>query len=53
MIDYYQRVLNNNEGRSEALRQVQLTMLGSKKYNHPYYWAAFIPSGDGRPIVDS
>ncbi len=53
MIDYYQRVLDNNEGRSEALRKAQLTMLGSNKYNHPYYWAAFIPSGDWNPIVDS
>ena len=57
MIAYYQKVLGKQgkqEGRSEALRQTQLEMLrGDKyqnKYQHPYYWAAFIPSGDWRPM---
>jgi CHAT domain-containing protein len=45
MVNYYQR-LKNNVGRSEALRQTQLEMLRSQNYQHPYYWAAFIPSGD-------
>jgi len=52
MVDYYKGVLRN-EGRSEALRQTQLKMLRGelgKDYQHPYYWAAFIPSGDWRPI---
>ncbi|NEQ39671.1 MAG: tetratricopeptide repeat protein [Okeania sp. SIO3I5] len=50
MIDYYQRVLNNQEGRSEALRQVQLGMLGDRIYQHPYYWASFLPSGEWEGI---
>lgn len=45
MVSYYRRLLNN-EGRSEALRQIQLEMLRNSKYQHPYFWAAFIPSGD-------
>ena len=45
MVSYYRRLLNN-EGRSEALREIQLEMLRGNKYQHPYYWAAFIPSGD-------
>ncbi len=49
-IAYYERVLNNQEGRSEALRQVQLGMLGDRIYQHPYYWASFVPSGDWRGI---
>ncbi len=49
MVKYYNRLLNN-QGRSEALRQTQLEMLKSENYQHPYYWAAFIPSGDWRPI---
>ncbi|NJO21574.1 MAG: CHAT domain-containing protein, partial [Spirulinaceae cyanobacterium RM2_2_10] len=49
MVDYYQRLLAGT-GRSEALRQVQLTMLNSEEYAHPFYWAAFIPSGDWRPL---
>ncbi|MDJ0519302.1 MAG: tetratricopeptide repeat protein [Trichodesmium sp. MO_231.B1] len=50
MIDYYERVLNKQEpeGRSEALRQVQLGMLENWIYKHPYYWASFVPSGDWR-----
>jgi len=48
MVNYYQRLLKG-EGRSEALRQTQLEMLQSQTLNHPYYWAAFIPSGDWTP----
>jgi CHAT domain-containing protein len=51
MIHYYQR-LQANQGRSAALHQTQLDMLHSQNYSHPYYWAAFIPSGDWRPIGD-
>jgi CHAT domain-containing protein/Tfp pilus assembly protein PilF len=57
MTAYYTR-LQAGEGRTEALRQVQLAMLrGELKptqdgadYRHPYYWAAFIPSGDWRSM---
>jgi CHAT domain-containing protein/lipopolysaccharide biosynthesis regulator YciM len=49
MVDYYQR-LKNNLGRSEALRQTQLEMLKNPESQHPYYWAAFIPSGDWTPM---
>jgi CHAT domain-containing protein len=49
MIKYYTR-LKNGEGRSIALHKAQREMLKSEKYSHPYYWAAFIPSGDWRPL---
>lgn len=77
MVAYYTR-LQQGESRTEALRQVQLTMLQGKltpspkttsdkqkskretgemvgevktrDYRHPYYWAAFIPSGDWRSL---
>jgi CHAT domain-containing protein/Flp pilus assembly protein TadD len=45
MIKYYQRLLQN-QGRSEAWRQTQLEMLNSQDYQHPYFWAAFVPVGD-------
>lgn len=45
MTDYYGR-LQKNVGRSAALRQTQLEMLNSAQYQRPYYWAAFIPSGE-------
>ncbi len=49
MVKYYQRLLNK-EGRGQALRQTQLEMVNSQQYAHPFYWAAFIPSGDWRPL---
>ncbi|HMV99230.1 MAG TPA: CHAT domain-containing protein [Acidobacteriota bacterium] len=45
MVDYYTR-LRTGEGRSQALRNVQLKMLKNPKYQHPFYWAAFIQSGE-------
>ncbi|MFM6478627.1 MAG: CHAT domain-containing tetratricopeptide repeat protein, partial [Microcystis panniformis] len=45
MVAYYGR-LQKGEGRSEALRQIQLGMLKGEKQKHPFYWASFIPSGD-------
>ena len=72
MVAYYKR-LQTGEGRTGALRQVQLAMLrgellpsaairsGQREtsdtldnapndYRHPYYWAAFIQSGDWRSM---
>lgn len=49
MVNYYEK-LKAGEGRSEALRQTQLAMLNSEERNHPYYWAAFIPSGNPDPL---
>ncbi|AGY56754.1 tetratricopeptide repeat protein [Gloeobacter kilaueensis] len=51
MVDYY-RQLSLQAGRAAALRTAQLRMLGSREYAHPFYWAAFIPSGDWRPVGD-
>src|SRR6266508_1201029 len=45
MVGYYTG-LQRGEGRSEALRNVQLQMLRSRERRHPYYWAVFIQSGE-------
>ena len=45
MVGYYTG-LQRGEGRSEALRNVQLHMLRSGDRRHPYYWAGFIQSGE-------
>ncbi|HMW00826.1 MAG TPA: CHAT domain-containing protein, partial [Acidobacteriota bacterium] len=45
MVDYYTR-LKAGEGRSEALRNVQLEMLKDPRRQHPFYWASFIQSGE-------
>nr|WP_315897329.1 CHAT domain-containing protein [Thermosynechococcus sp. HN-54] len=46
MIAFYQN-LRRGMGRTEALRQVQLQRL---KQELPYYWAAFVSSGNWSPI---
>jgi len=47
---YYERLLAG-EGRSEALRGVQLAMLRSENRSHPFYWAGFILIGARGPIA--
>jgi len=49
MVAYYKRLLAG-EGRSEALRNVQLAMLKDPSTAHPFYWASFIPIGARGPI---
>jgi CHAT domain-containing protein len=44
MVGYYTR-LQRGQGRTEALRQVQLEMIRDEKRKHPFYWASFIQSG--------
>jgi CHAT domain-containing protein len=50
MVGYYQR-LQRGEERAEALRQVQLGMLQSQTWNHPFFWASFIHLGDWRTLT--
>ncbi len=45
MIPYY-KALRQGEGRSAGLRRAQLRMLRNKDLRHPFYWAAFIQSGE-------
>ena len=45
MVEYYTR-LKAGEGRSEALRTVQLKFLKKPRRQHPFYWASFIQSGE-------
>jgi CHAT domain-containing protein len=45
MVPYY-KALRHGKGRSDGLRQAQLRMLRSEDCKHPFYWAAFIQSGE-------
>ncbi|BAY28681.1 peptidase-like protein [Nostoc carneum NIES-2107] len=49
MVKYYEK-LQAGKGRHEALREVQLEFLKNPQYQHPYYWASFIPSGNWRAM---
>ena len=46
MMTAYYKGLKQGQGRGEAMRQVQLSMLKSKGRAHPFYWASFIQSGE-------
>ncbi len=45
MTNYYKN-LKQGMGRGASLRRVQLEMLKKKGGEHPFYWAAFIQSGE-------
>ncbi len=47
---YYKNLMTKGQGRSEALRNAQLELLNTGTYAHPYYWSAFIFSGDWRSL---
>ncbi len=49
MVNLY-RNLAKGEGRSEALRKAQLSLYAKEPSAHPFYWAAFIFSGDPGPL---
>ena len=50
LMEAYYRRLMTGEGRTEALRQAKLEMLGKKWLSHPYFWASFVPSGNWEPL---
>ena len=49
MLAYYYH-LGKGAGRGEALRAAQLEFLADARRSHPFYWAAFIASGDARAL---
>ena len=46
MIAFYQAIKKPATTKAEALRQAQLSLLRSPKYQHPYYWSAFVLVGN-------
>ena len=50
MVEYYNRLLADVP-RDQAMRETQRAFLVHPDYSHPYYWAAFIGSGDWRPLT--
>lgn len=40
MNEFYDRLLGNTRS-AQALRMAALKVRSNKKYDHPYYWAAF------------
>ena len=53
MVQYYQQLIQSGLGRGEALRNMQQDFIESEKYNHPYYWASLLLTGDWRPLASA
>jgi len=51
MSGYYKR-LSAGKPRSSALRDVQLEIMSRDKYQHPFYWASFLPAGENTPLKE-
>ena len=51
MVGYYKALLAGR-GRTDALRTMQLKLLRSADYQHPYYWASFVPAGQWTPLSE-
>ena len=46
----FYRLLLEGEGRGEALRQAKMRLRADPRFEHPFFWAAFVLSGDWRPL---
>jgi len=54
LMEYFYEGLSKGKNKKEALRDAKLKYLASTDDNllkHPYYWSAFVVSGDTAPIV--
>ncbi|MEO8699740.1 MAG: CHAT domain-containing protein [Kofleriaceae bacterium] len=51
LMTHYYAAIARGDGRGAAMRAVQVAMLERGPYRHPFYWAAFIVSGDPAPMT--
>jgi CHAT domain-containing protein len=47
---FYQHMARENMSPPSALRQAQIEMLRSKRWNSPYFWAGFVLQGEWSAI---
>ncbi len=48
MATFYEKLLRHGKRPSAALREAQLELRKQKRWESPYYWAAFVQQGDWR-----
>nr|MDJ0689574.1 CHAT domain-containing protein [Xenococcaceae cyanobacterium MO_188.B32] len=46
MSKFYQELTKKDITKAEAIRQAQLSLLHTKEYRHPFYWAAYLLLGN-------
>ena len=46
MTQFYQALKTSGISKAEALRQAQLSLLRNPRYQHPFYWSAFVLVGN-------
>ncbi|MGB3636159.1 MAG: CHAT domain-containing protein [Rivularia sp. (in: cyanobacteria)] len=46
MVNLYEQLTQPGVTKAEALRQAQIKILQQSKFQHPYYWAAFVLVGN-------
>jgi CHAT domain-containing protein len=46
MVNFYQQLSQPRVSKAEALRRAQIKVLHQSKFEHPYYWAAFVLVGN-------
>ncbi|MEO1431369.1 MAG: CHAT domain-containing protein [Cyanobacteria bacterium J06633_8] len=46
MVDFYEQINQPEVTKAEALRKAQIKILQQSKFQHPYYWAAFVLVGN-------
>jgi CHAT domain-containing protein len=51
-VDFYRRATAGAD-RSDALREAQRAALADPARAHPFFWAAFILSGNDGPLTNS
>ncbi|MEM7579895.1 MAG: CHAT domain-containing protein, partial [Cyanobacteria bacterium P01_A01_bin.80] len=44
--EFYKALSREKTDKAESLRQAQISLIHSEKYNHPYYWGAFVFAGN-------
>jgi CHAT domain-containing protein len=49
-MEFFYDALVAGKGAGEALKQAQLALASKTEYSHPFYWAAFVTSGDYRAL---
>jgi CHAT domain-containing protein len=43
--------LRSSNSIMDALQKAKLEMIGFKPFSHPFYWAAFVITGDAAKVI--